>query len=106
MTEEYWKNSHLSIARFYGQIVYNGKYYIIVDKHGTDIFELSARADKEGRQKAIEPGEPCDLCRRDFIPVYKALGRDRLFELLDNGTPEEVIKKIAKQTNETKKSNE
>ena len=98
MTEEYWKNSHLSIARFYGQIEYNGCTYIIVDKYGTDIFKLSARAEKEGRAKAIEPGEPCDLCRRDFIPAYKALGRDRLFELIDNGTPEDLIKEIAKQT--------
>ena len=61
MPEEIWANSQLSIARHYGRINMNGREYIICDKTGRDIFQLSAIAEKQGKQKAIEPGEPADL---------------------------------------------
>lgn len=83
MTEEFWANSQLSIARYYGRIKFNGHEYWILDKKGRDLFECSAIADKEGREKAIEPGEPADLVRQDFRKVYRELGRDRFLELLD-----------------------
>ena len=82
MTEEYWANSQFSVARYTGVIKLDGHRYVIVDKTGRDIFELSALAEKEGRQKAIEPGEPCDLIREDFIPLYKKHGRDKFIEVL------------------------
>lgn len=82
MTEEFWANSQLSIARYYGGIRYDGHEYIIVDKLGRDLFECSAIAKKEGRQKAIEPGEPADLIRKDFKPLYKKIGRDKFIEML------------------------
>lgn len=82
MTEEYWANSQFSVARYTGAIKLGGHRYVIVDKTGRDIFELSALAVKEGRQKAIEPGEPCDLIREDFIPLYKKHGRDKFIEVL------------------------
>lgn len=63
MTEEFWANSHLSVARYFGGITFEGRQYIIVDKLGRDLFECSAIADKEGREKAIEPGEPADLIK-------------------------------------------
>ena len=53
MTDEFWANSQLSIARYYGEIILDGRKYIIVDKLGRDLFECSAIADKEGREKAI-----------------------------------------------------
>ena len=87
MTEEYWANSQFSIARYTGAINLDGHRFIIVDKTGKDIFELSAIAEKEGREKAIEPGEPCDLIRTDFIPLYKKYGRDKFIEVL-KGHPE------------------
>jgi len=34
------------------------------------------------REMAIEPGEPADLCRRDFVPLYRKLGRGRFLEIL------------------------
>ena len=83
MTEEAWMNTHLSVARYYGGVTYNGKPYIIVDKNGRDLFECSAIAEKEGRQKAIEPGEPADLIQKTFQPIYKELGRDKFIELLE-----------------------
>lgn len=82
MTEEFWKNSPLSVARFYGRISYNGHEYWIVNKEGKDIFQCSAKAEKSGREYAIMPGEPADLVRKDFITFYRKLGRDRFIQVL------------------------
>lgn len=96
-TEEYWANSQLSIARYYGQVRFNGFEYIIVDKRGHDIFQCSAEAEKAGREKAIEPGEPCDLVLRSWVPVYRALGRDKFMkyiqELPNYGTLSDLLAK-------------
>lgn len=97
MTEEFWANSQLSIARYYGEIVFNGRKYIIVDKHGRDIYECSAIADKEGREKAIEPGEPADLILSTLRFAYRKLGRDRIIELIKRGKTEEEIKALVKK---------
>ncbi|MCC8038214.1 MAG: hypothetical protein LIP02_08810 [Bacteroidales bacterium] len=79
--EGVWMNSQMSIARHYGGLNIAGRQYLIVNKEGRDIYQLSAIAHKEGRTKAIEAGEPCDLCRTDWIPLYRKLGRDRVLEL-------------------------
>ena len=97
MTEEFWANSQLSIARYYGEIIFNGRKYIIVDKHGRDIYECSAIADKEGRDKAIEPGEPADLILSTLRFAYRKLGRERIIELIKDGKTEDEIKALAKK---------
>ena len=61
MDEEYWCNSQFSISRHFGRIQINGIFYVICNKEGKDIFELSLEAERAGREKAIEPGEPADL---------------------------------------------
>ena len=76
-------NSQLSIARFYGSINVGGHRYIIVDKLGRDLIECSMKAAKEGREKAIEPGEPADLIREDFQKLYRKLGRDKFIKILE-----------------------
>lgn len=81
-TEDAWMNSHLSIARHYGQIAVNGKTFIIVNQEGRDIFELSAEAEKEGREKAIPPGEPVDLIDKDYQPIYRKAGREKFLQML------------------------
>lgn len=91
MTEEFYMNSPLSIVRSFGMINFNNHTYIIVDKHGRDIFECSRIAEKEGRDKAIEPGEPCDLVLQDLVPSYRKLGRDRIIELLREGKDADEI---------------
>lgn len=92
MTEEYWANSQFSIARYYGGIQINKHEYWIVNKDGIDIYALSVQAAKEGRDKAIEAGEPCDLCLRELVPVYHWFGRDRMLELIKEGKlPSELI---------------
>lgn len=83
MTEKYWANSMLSIARYYGKISVEGHEYVIVDKRGHDIFECSREAEKAGREKAIEPGEPADLCRVEFVPIYRKLGREQFLRFLE-----------------------
>ena len=97
MTEEFWANSQLSIARYYGEIIFDGRKYIIVDKHGRDIYECSAIADKEGREKAIEPGEPADLILSTLRFAYRKLGRDRIIELIKDGKTEDEIKALVKK---------
>lgn len=95
MTEEYWANSEFSIARYYGGINFNGHRYVIVNKEGKDIWECSKEAEKVGREKAIEPGEPADLCIVSLIPSYKRLGRDKIIEMAKQGKSEDEIKAIA-----------
>lgn len=41
MEESYWANSTLSIARYYGGIVFRRKEYFIVNKDGITLLELS-----------------------------------------------------------------
>lgn len=106
MTEEYWANSHFSIARHYGQIRVNGHIYVIVNKEGKDIFRLSAEAEKAGRSKAIEAGEPADLCRIDFVPLYAKLGRDAFLDVLKehNYASDKELKAIFKGLIKVKKA--
>ena len=95
MTEEFWANSQLSIARYYGEIICNGRKYIIVDKYGRDIYECSAIAEREGRDKAIETGEPADLILSTLRFAYRKLGRDRIIELIKDVKTENEIKALA-----------
>lgn len=83
MTESYWANTQFSVARYSGRIAVEGHEYVIVDKRGHDIFECSLEAEKAGRAKAIEPGEPADLCRTDFVPIYRKLGREQFLRFLE-----------------------
>ena len=87
MEENYWRNSQFSIAKYYGSI--NVKIgnenieYIIVNKEGKDIFECSLEADKAGREKAIEPGEPADLLDKRYVPAYRLMGRKAFIEMIE-----------------------
>ena len=83
MTEEYWATSQFSVVRYYGRIRIDGYEYLIVNKDGKDIFQCSVEAEKAGRDKAIEPGEPADLVRKDFVLLYRKLGRDKFIEILE-----------------------
>ena len=85
MTEAYWMATQLSVARRYGHIQFNGHRYIIVDRLGRDLWECSAAAKREGREMAIEPGEPADLIWDKLQPHYRRLGRDRILALLKDG---------------------
>lgn len=100
MTEEFWANSQFSVVRYYGIAKIGDHQYVIVNKEGKDIFECSAEAKKAGRKKAIEPGEPADLVRTDFVKHYRRLGRDRFLELLkaNQQTSDKELEKIFEET--------
>lgn len=97
MTEEYWKNSQFSVAKYYGGMTFNGKNYSIVNKDGITVLELSNPDSPHYvvSDKVIQPGEPCDMILDDWIPVYQALGRDKTIELVKNDIPlEEALTMI------------
>lgn len=101
MTEEYWVNSQFSIARYYGRIQVNNKQYILVNKEGISLEELSNPKSKHyvgDCNKAIEPGEPADLVLLEWIPVYRALGRDKVIELIKKNTPLKVAQELMKKS--------
>ena len=103
MAEEYWANTHLSVVRYHGCVKFDGADYIIVDKHGRDLWECSIIANREGRSKAIEPGEPADLIWKDLQPHYRTLGRDRILALLKDGADFDTIAQAAQQKLEAEK---
>lgn len=94
MTEEFWADTQFSIVRRFGAIKISGIEYVIVNKEGKDIFECSDEAEKAGRDKAIEPGEPCDLIQRALIPIYKRLGRAELIRLLIEHPELKTVKEV------------
>ena len=75
MAKDFWINSQLSIARFYGGISINGKEYRIVK--GSD-----------------------DLVLKSLMPAYRKLGRDKIIELVKQGKTEKEIKETAKKGGE------
>lgn len=79
-TEDEWRNSPLSVARFYGGVTINGQRYVIVNKEGKDLYECSHEAEKAGRKMAIEAGEPADLINAKYKKEYRKLGRDKFLE--------------------------
>lgn len=87
MEEGYWRNSQFSIAKYYGEIevkIGGEKIrYMIVNKEGKDIFECSSEAQKAGRDKAIEPGEPADLVDKRYVPAYRKMGRKAFIEMIE-----------------------
>lgn len=72
MAKDFWINSQLSIARFYGGIIISGKEYRIVK--GSD-----------------------DLVLKSLMPAYRKLGRDKIIELVKQGKTEKEIKETAKK---------
>lgn len=96
IVKECWMASPLSMAKYYGRIKMDRTEYVIVDKFGRDIFQLSAIAARTGRRYAIEPDHPADLCREDFVRTYRKLGGELLIEMIERGDSEQSIKDAAK----------
>lgn len=70
LTKESWMNSQLSVAKYSGGVQVTGeggkkRTLFIVNKEGNDLYQVG-----------IPPGEPADLVDKEFIPLYKKLGRD------------------------------
>lgn len=80
LTKESWMNSQLSVAKYSGgvQVIGEGgktRTFLIVNKEGKDLTQVG-----------IPEGEPADLVDKEFIPLYKKLGRD-LFIAIVNANP-------------------
>ena len=61
--------------------------------------------ERKGKEKAIEPGEPCDLVREDFVKYYKKLRRDKFLAVLKKHptASEQELKTIMKEKIKNKK---
>lgn len=97
MTEEYWKKSQLSVVKYSGKIKVRTQEFIIVNKEGKDIFECSIEAEREGREKAIPAGEPCDLVNVRYTKIYRAIGRDKFIEWIEEGLELKGMEKRLKE---------
>ena len=102
MAEQFWANSHLSIARLTGRIHLGQFDYVICNKDGKDIFECSRDAEKAGREKAIEPGEPADLVRTDVLPIYRKLGRETFIKFCKENPDAWTLKEIKERLKQWK----
>lgn len=109
MTEEYWANSPFSVARYFGQITISGKNYVIVNKDGCTIFELSNPNNKHyvgNGNMAIPPNHPADLVLLEWVPIYKALGREKTHELVKQNVSLEDALLLIPEEMRPKKRNE
>lgn len=101
ITEEYWMNSIFSVARIFGGMTYNDQEYLIVNKDGITLMELSNPHSKhyvgDYVDMAIPPGEPADMVMKEWVPVYKILGRDRVLQMAKDKTPLVEALKIIKE---------
>ena len=102
LAKESWMNSQLSVAKYSGGVQVTGeggkkRTLLIVNKEGKDLYQVG-----------IPPGEPADLVDKEFIPLYKKLGRD-LFISIVNTNPlvsRGELKNILAEQAEVKKRGE
>lgn len=101
-TKESWLCSQLSVAKYSGGVQIadeDGKKrtFLIVNKEGKDLNQVS-----------IPASEPADLIDKEFIPLYKKLGRI-LFIRIVNANPlasRKELKAILTEQAEVKKKGE
>ena len=69
LTKESWMNSQLRVAK------YSGGIHLTCDGGKKRTFLIVNKEGKELNQVSIPAGEPADLVDKEFIPLYKKLGR-------------------------------
>lgn len=102
LTKESWMNSYLSVAKYSGGVQVTGedgktRTLLIVNKEGKDLTQVG-----------ISPGEPADLVDKEFIPLYKKLGRDLFISIVNANSfvSRGELKNILTEAVEEKKKNE
>ena len=91
MTQEFWMNTHFSIAKQTGGVKINGKDYIVVDKYGRTLYEAP-----------IPAGATADLIYVGLQKSYKELGRETIIAALNKGKTLSEIKAMKKPVKESK----
>ena len=69
-TKESWMRSQLSVAK------YSGGIHLTCDGGKKRTFLIVNKEGKELNQVSIPAGEPADLVDKEFIPLYKKMGRN------------------------------
>jgi hypothetical protein len=77
LTKEAWMSSCFSVAKFSGGITVTGeggkrREFFVVNKEGKTLMQVVG----------IPAGEPADLVDKEFIPLYKKLGREKFIEIV------------------------
>lgn len=101
-TKENWLCSQLSVAKYSGGVQITGddgkkRIFLVVNQEGKDLTQVS-----------IPASEPADLVDKEFIPLYKKLGRV-LFIAIVNANPlasRKELKDILTEQAEVKKKGE
>lgn len=101
-TKENWLCSQLSVAKYTGGVQITGddgkkRIFLVVNQEGKDLSQVS-----------IPAGDPADLVDKEFIPLYKKLGRV-LFIAIVEANPSasrKELKAILTEQAEVKKKGE
>lgn len=80
LTKEAWMSSCFSVAKFSGGITVTGeggkeREFFVVNKEGKTLMQVG-----------IPAGEPADLVDKEFIPLYKKLGREKFIEIVKDNS--------------------
>lgn len=102
LTKESWMNSYLSVAKYSGGVQVTGedgktRTLLIVNKEGKDLTQVG-----------IPPGEPADLVDKEFIPLYKKLGRVLFIAIVEanSSVSRKELKAILTEAADVKKRGE
>lgn len=101
-TKENWLCSQLSVAKYTGGVQITGddgkkRIFLVVNQEGKDLSQVS-----------IPAGDPADLVDKEFIPLYKKLGRV-LFIAIVEANPSasrKELKAILTEASDVKKRGE
>lgn len=80
LTKEAWMSSCFSVAKFSGGITVTGeggkrKEFFVINKEGKTLMQVG-----------IPAGDPADLVDKEFIPLYKKLGREKFIEIVKDNS--------------------
>ena len=101
-TKENWLCSQLSVAKYTGGVQITGddgkkRIFLVVNQEGKDLSQVS-----------IPAGDPADLVDKEFIPLYKKLGRVLFIAILEANllVSRKELKAILTEASDVKKRGE
>lgn len=101
-TKENWLCSQLSVAKYTGGVQITGddgkkRIFLVVNQEGKDLSQVS-----------IPAGDPADLADKEFIPLYKKLGRVLFIAIVEANlsASRKELKAILTEASDVKKRGE